>query len=165
MLLFSLGLVVMGLLLIGPRSLGSVVFDVNTLVYRAAAISCGLQAMTFWLLAKAFSIGAGLLPADERFRKLSRVLTPEVGALLGLALVLSGLVASGYAVRAWSVASFGDLDPRESLRRVVPTATVLVPGVQVTFASFFASVLGLRTRLRSLASLIARWYPGVVRAC
>jgi glycosyltransferase involved in cell wall biosynthesis len=144
--LFVLGFVVMAMLLVRPRSVGDVVFDVNTLVYSAAAISCGFQAMSFWLFAKLSSISAGLLPADPPLQRLAGIVTLEVGALLGLALVLSGLVASGCAVRAWSLASFGPLDPRESLRLVVPAATVLVLGVQITFASFFASVLGLKTR-------------------
>jgi hypothetical protein len=141
-----LGLLGMALLLIGPQSLGDVVFDVNTLVYCAAAIVCGFQAIMFWLFAKVFAIGAQLLPADLRLARLARMPTLEIGALIGIALFLSGLAVSGYAVRMWSLASFGPLEPETSLRLVVPAATVLILGVQITFASFFLSVLGLKTR-------------------
>jgi hypothetical protein len=58
---------------------------------------------------------------------------------------ISGLVAS---IMHWNLHDFGELDPRQSLRIVVPSAAALVISFQTTFAALFASVLGIR-RVRS----------------
>jgi hypothetical protein len=136
----------MALLLLGPQQVGDIVFDVNSLVYSAAAIICGFQSVAFWLCAKVFAVGRGLLPPDAVVARLTSVLTLEIGVLIGLALLLGGLAASAYAVGLWRTASFGPLDPTQSLRIVVPAATVLILGLQLMFASFFLSVLGLDDR-------------------
>ena len=87
---------------------------------------------------------ASLLPEDPRVRRWIPILSLEVGILTGLLLVAGGLAASLYAVGFWGRASFGDLDPQVSLRMVVPAATAIVLGIQVTSVGFFVSVLGLR---------------------
>ena len=133
-------------LFLGPQRVGNVVFDVNSLVYSAAAIICGFQSIAFWLLAKVFAVNQGLLPADPMLARLTSVHTLEIGVLLGLALIVGGLAASAYAIELWSTTSFGPLDPTQSLRIVVPAATVLILGLQIMFASFFLSVLGLDHR-------------------
>jgi hypothetical protein len=145
-LLWVVGCAATAWLLLGPQRLGGVVFDVNSLVYSAAAIICGFQSIAFWLLAKVFAVNHGLLPPDPTLARLTSVLTLEIGVLLGLALLLGGLAASAYAIGLWSTASFGPLDPTQSLRVVVPAATVLILGLQIMFASFFLSVLGLDRR-------------------
>jgi hypothetical protein len=60
---------------------------------------------------------------------------------LALASVI-GLVA---AVWIWGAAGFGALDPRVTMRVVVPASAGLALGVQTVFASFFLSILGLPT--------------------
>ncbi|MGH6919975.1 MAG: glycosyltransferase family 2 protein [Geminicoccaceae bacterium] len=145
-LLLVAGCAVTAWLLLGPQRVGDVVFDVNSLVYSAAAIICGFQSIAFWLLAKVFAVNQGLLPSDPTLARLTSVLTLEIGVLLGLAMVVGGLAASVYAVDLWRTAAFGALDPTQSLRVVVPAATVLILGLQIMFASFFLSVLGLNNR-------------------
>jgi glycosyltransferase involved in cell wall biosynthesis len=139
------GLASMAWLLPGPRRLfGSIGVDVNTLVYSAAAIVCGFQAVSFAVLAKVFAINARLLPEDPRIRRLTSVVTVEAGMAGGLLLVLAGLAASTYAIGLWGQASFGALNPESSLRVVAPAVTALILGLQLVFASFFLGVLGLR---------------------
>ncbi len=145
-LLVLVGLGAMFWLAAGPRSVGSLVLDVNTLVYAAAALICGFQAVTFAVFAKVFAINARLLPPDPRIAALTRLFSLEVGILAGGLLFVAGLAASAYAVGFWGRASFGPLDPAVSLRIVVPAVTALVLGLQTAFASFFLSVLGLKTK-------------------
>ncbi|MDH3597073.1 MAG: glycosyltransferase family 2 protein [Rhodospirillales bacterium] len=145
-LLMLVGLAAMLWLAAGPRSVGSLVLDVNTLVYAAAALICGFQAVTFAVFAKVFAINARLLPPDPRIASLTRLFSMEVGIVLGGLLLVAGLAASAYAVGFWGRASFGPLDPAVSLRIVVPAVTALVLGLQTAFASFFLSVLGLKTK-------------------
>ena len=145
-LLMAVGLAAILWLAAGPRSVGSLVLDVNTLVYAAAALICGFQAVAFALFAKVFAINARLLPPDPRIERLMCLFSMEVGIVAGGLLLIAGLAASAYAVGFWGRAAFGPLDPAVSLRIVVPAVTALVLGLQTVFSSFFLSVLGLKTR-------------------
>lgn len=144
--LMLLGLASMLWLLPGPRRLGPLGLDVNTLVYSAAAIVCGFQAIAFAVLAKVFAIDARLLPPDERIRRLTSVVSVEVGMAAGVLLFFAGLAAGAYAVGTWGQKSFGALNPEQSLRIVVPSATALILGLQLIFSSFFLGVLRLQRR-------------------
>jgi glycosyltransferase involved in cell wall biosynthesis len=145
-LLFSLGLVAMAWLLPGPRSAGSVSFGVNTLVFAAAGIICGFQAIVFYLFAKTYAIRSGLLPENPVVQRLRDVLRFEVGLVAGSILVAIGLALAGYAVGAWGMQSFGPLNAEQSLRVVIPSATLLILGLQVMFSSCLQSILELDTR-------------------
>jgi hypothetical protein len=130
----------------GPFKLGGLIFDVNTLVYCATAVTLGFQAVIFAVFTKVFAINAGLLPPDERLDTLFRRVTLEVGLIAGGSLLLLGLAGAVASVVQWNRASFGPLDPVRTLRLVVPAALAILLGVQVILASFFLSVLSLRRR-------------------
>src|SRR6266436_6025388 len=69
--LFVLGTVVSALLIPGPRIIGNVQFDINTLLFAAMAILIGFQSVVFAAFTKFFAISEGLLPADTPlFREL-----------------------------------------------------------------------------------------------
>ncbi len=144
--LMALGLGSMIWLLPGPRQLGGLTLDVHTLVYSAAAIVCGFQAVAFAVFAKIYAINAGLLPADPRIAKLGELFSLEIGLIIGVLLLLGGLGASIYAVEFWGRSAFADLDPTVSMRIVLPGATALILGLQIIFSSFFFSVLELSRR-------------------
>lgn len=136
-----LGLVGMVWLLPAARTVGGVTFDVNTLAFAAAALICGFQALTFALFSKVYAIRARLLPEDPRVTAAGQLFRMEFGLLAGLALMLTGLGISLYAVGAWSATSFEDLDPQVSLRYVIPAVTALVLGLEIILSSFFYSIL------------------------
>jgi glycosyltransferase involved in cell wall biosynthesis len=144
--LMVVGLASMIWLLPGPRMIGRVGIDVNTLVYSGAAIILGFQAVVFSVFAKIFATDAGLLPEDARVGRLKDIFSLEIGIIVGLLLFGLGLAGAAYAVGFWGSASFGALDPSVSLRIVAPSATALVLGLQVIFSSFFISILGLKSR-------------------
>ena len=144
--LMALGLASMLWLLPGPQRLGALTLDVHTLVYSAAAIICGFQAVAFSVFAKIYAIDAKLLPADPRMTKLGDVFSLEIGIIVGVLLLLAGLGASIFAVQFWGRTAFSDLDPTVSMRIVIPAVTALILGFQVIFSSFFCSVLGLSRR-------------------
>ena len=48
--------------------------------------------------------------------------------------------------RAGGERSFGDLDPREILRLIIPSTLFIALGFQIILSSFFLSVLGLGIR-------------------
>ena len=53
------------------------------------------------------------------------------------------------ALFVWGDSGFADLDYRDTLRLVVPAATMLILGVQTVLASFFISILGIQRTARS----------------
>ena len=142
-LLMATGLLVGIWLLPEPRRLGSITFDVDTLVFAAMAILLGFQAITFAAFTKIFAISEGLLPEDPQLSRLFRYVTLEVGLLVGAVLILGGLGGSLYAVVFWARHHFGTLNSERMLRAVVPSAVALTLGVEAILSSFFMSVLGL----------------------
>ncbi len=144
--LMASGLASMLWLLPGSRQVAGLTLDVHTLVYSAAAIVCGFQAVAFAVFTKVYAINAKLLPEDPRIAKLGNVFSLEIGIMVGLLLFLVGLAASIFAVQFWGRTAFSDLDPTVSMRIVVPSVTALILGLQVIFSSFFFSVLGLSRR-------------------
>ena len=159
LLMLLLGSAAMIWLLPGQRSAGGIAFDVNTLVFAAAGVICGFQAIVFYMFAKTYSIRSGLLPPDPLVARLREVLRLEIGLVAGVLLVLSGLALATYAVGVWGARSFGPLDSEQSLRVVVPSATLLILGLQVMFSSCLLSILqldapyvGARTRKSDQAS-------------
>jgi glycosyltransferase involved in cell wall biosynthesis len=145
-LLMLLGLITTLWLLPGPRTIGSVTFDVHTLLYAAIMIIVGFQAVNFAVFTKIFAIAEGLLPVDPRLNRLFRIVNLELGLAVGGGLVIMGVVGSIYAFVHWSVRSFGSLDPVKTLRVIIPASLALALGCQTILSSFFLSVLGLGRR-------------------
>ena len=150
-ILMTVGLVSGSALTLGPIRLGDVTFDVDSLVAAAAAVVVGYQAVLFALLTKIYATEEGFLPPDPRLERFVTTITLErglaIGGFIGL-LGLAGLVAS---LMHWNLQDFGELDPRRSLRMVVPSAVAVILSCQTIFAALFASVLGIR-RVRHLGN-------------
>ena len=142
-LLLAAGIVVGAWVLPGPRTIGNVTFDVHTLVYAAAAVSLGYQSIAFAFFTKVFAKHEGLMPEDHRVARVFRYVTLEVGLALGFALIVAGLGGTAWALSDWGARAFGDLEPTQTLRIVIPSALALTLGFQVVLSSFFLSVLGL----------------------
>jgi glycosyltransferase involved in cell wall biosynthesis len=143
LLLMLTGLIIGGLILPGPRTIGRVTFDVHTLLYSMAAIILGFQAVVFAFFTKTFAIREGLHPKGSRLDVWQRVFTLERGLLVGGMLTLGGLTGSIYALSDWGANRFGPLDPVETLRLVIPSSLSLILGFQTILSSFLLSVLDL----------------------
>ena len=145
--LMVVGAVVLLWLLPGERAIGSLRLDIHTLVYAAAAVMLGYQAVIFALFTKTFAISEGLLPEDPRLTRLYRYVTLETGIVAGIVLVIAGLVLAVTAIGIWQTQGFGPIvDVPRSLRVVILSSLAITLGVQTFFASFFLSVLGLSRR-------------------
>ena len=146
MVLMLLGGVTGAWLWSSPRTLGHVTLDVHTMLYAAAFVLLGFQAIAFAVFTKLFAISEGLLPPDPMLDRLLHFVTLEVGLVVGTLLTLVGLATSVRAVAMWGAQHFGALDYSRTMRIVIPAVLFLILGVQIVFASFFISVLGLRRR-------------------
>jgi hypothetical protein len=119
---------------------------IHTLLYSSAAIIIGFQTVTFAVFTKAFAITEGLLPEDPRLKQVFRYINLEVGLIVGAALWLIGIAGSIYAFNTWKIKLFGELNPANTMRIVIPSVTCLALGFQVIFSSFFLSVIVLKRR-------------------
>ena len=145
--LLALGIAGMAWLIPGNRAIGSVGFDVSTLLYFALAVIVGFQAVYFFLTARWFGIMEGLLPEDPLIRRIvERPRRLEWALLVGGLLIAAGLGFSLYALGRWNEAGFGPLDYPDTLRIVIPGATLICVGMQTVFSALFLGVLGLRRR-------------------
>ncbi len=147
------GLVLMGVgLALGvwlwpsPRRVGAVTFDVHTMLYGAAAVLVGFQAVWFAVFTKVFAVTEGLMPSDPRLERAFRWVTLETGLAVGGVLLVAGFGGGLYAVWVWQQEAFGPLEPGRMLRLIIPSVVGLALGCEVVLASFFLSVLGLRRR-------------------
>ncbi|WP_445173807.1 glycosyltransferase family 2 protein [Microcoleus sp.] len=140
------GLIVSIWLLPGTQKIGSISFDVHTLLYGAIAIIIGFQAVTFAFFTKIFAISEKFLPEDPKLNKIFRYVTLETGLIVGVTLILIGIVGSFLSLTIWSKTAFGSLDPSKTLRLVIPSLTCLTVGLQMVLSSFFLSVLSLKRR-------------------
>ena len=146
LMLMIIGAMISVWLLPGPKTIGTVTFDVNTLLYGGLAIIIGFEAINFAVFTKVFAISEGLLPEDPRLNKVFHIIKLETGLIVGIVLVLAGLIGSIYVLDIWKTRSFGPLEYSHTLRVVIPAGISLTLGSQTILSSFFLSILGLKRR-------------------
>ncbi len=146
LLLMIVGLGVGGWLLPEARQLVGATLDVNTLAYSALAVLLGFQSVLFAVFTRTFVSTQGLGPESRILNRLYRYVTLETGLIVGGVLILLGLTGSVAATLGWSEVDFGELNPSEVLRQVIPSVLAIALGFQIVLASFFLSVLGLKRR-------------------
>jgi glycosyltransferase involved in cell wall biosynthesis len=149
-LLPGAALVVLGMvgaaIALPTTTINGVTFTAHTLLFSCLAILVGYQAILFALFTKVFAIAEGLMPEDPRLTRLFEVLNLEKGLLAGAVALVVGLVLLGSVVNQWRLAGFGNLEYGETMRVVIPGATLTALGVQTILGSFFASILGTRRK-------------------
>ncbi len=131
-----------------PLHLGQVQFDAGTLAVACMLLIIGVQLVAFAFFAKVFAIAEGLLPDDPRFSRLFGFFKLEKGLVLGALTLALGVVLLGWSVWIWKQAGFGSIPYPENLRRIIASVTLIIVGHQVIAASWFLSVLGLKTTTR-----------------
>jgi glycosyltransferase involved in cell wall biosynthesis len=141
--LMAIGVALTVALLPGTLEVIGIGLDVHTLVYASAMIVVGYQAILFSVFARFYAVTEGFLPAKKGLERLMERVTLEAGLLAGVALVIGGLVLAVVAIAIWGGRGFHELDYRDTLRIVIPSATMLMVGVQTILGSFFLSILGI----------------------
>jgi len=124
-------------------------FDVHTMVYASAMIVVGYQAILFAVFARVYAMTEGFLPAQAGLQRLMGRVNLEVGLIAGALLTLAGVVLAIVALAIWGGSGFDELDYRDTLRIVIPSATLLMLGVQTVLGSLFLSILGIRQSAES----------------
>jgi hypothetical protein len=141
-LLAFAGFVCSVLLAMGPRTIGTVTFDVNALAYSCAGTLIGIAMVLLGGLATLYGRFEGL--TTERIGIWTRVLRLETAIAVGLTLIALGIVGTAAAFEHWGSVGFGDLDPEGTIRVVLPSAFVVALGALWIFTGFVGSLLTLR---------------------
>ena len=133
----------LAMLLIGLRSVevGGVNLDIHTLSYAGAALVLGVQMLMFAVLTRLMGVRNGWLPASAATSGLQAALTLERCLVVAAVLFVAGLAMSAHAVWLWAAQDFGPLDPRETMRWVIPSVTFMGIGGELALAGFFLEAL------------------------
>ena len=126
--LFAGGLLALAWIATAPRPVAGVVLDIHTLLLAGFLVILGFQVVVFALSTKLFAQREGFLPGDPRLQRLAARVRLEHGLLIGAAAAAAGLGLLAWAVSSWSRAGFGELNPRVTMRQVVPAVVLLVLG-------------------------------------
>ena len=143
LLLLVMGTLASIWLLPGPRTVGKITFDVDTLLFSAMVMLIGSQSINFAVFTEIFAVTRGFLPRDPRLDRLLRHLKLEAGLAVGASLLLVGAGMWLGGLSYWNSMHFGNLNPARALRIVIPGIVCLMLGFQVILSSFFLSVLSM----------------------
>jgi len=97
----------------------------------------------FAVFTKVFAMQRGFHPSNPSYDSMFRYVKLETGLALGALMAVLGIAGTVVAVLSWGAVGFGALDPRLTMREIIPAAVLLTLGVQTIFASFFLSILGM----------------------
>ena len=139
LLLLSVGVFGMAVLSFGPVEVGSVVFDVQTMIVAAAAVVLGIQGTGLALATRAFAARLGLLPASARLDRLLDRFALERGLVVGALLSLVGCLFFVAAVVNWEGTGFGNLALGD-IRIPLIGLVLVVSGAQMIMVSFMLSL-------------------------
>lgn len=145
-LLLLIGLAGELTLLGGAFRIGTVVFDVHTLLVMSFMMILGLQIVFTGVFAKVFTYVSGILSYDDRFDRMVRRLTLEKLLLVSLAFGGVGMGVFLFTFWKWYRTGFAELNYEVAMRSLIPALTMITFGVQGIFNGFMLSVLFLKTK-------------------
>ena len=134
------------LFLVGSVAMTAIAFhwvalDIHTMAYAGAAMVLGFQMLLLATFTKLIGARGGWLPATEAQKRLASHLTLETCLVLGITVFIAGLAMSAHALQLWASVDYGALDPRSTMRWVVPSVTALALAGETMLAGFFFEAL------------------------
>lgn len=142
--LMSMGFILSLILVITPIKIGSITFDVHTLLFTTSTLIVGFQFVVFYGLTKVFAVTQNLLPRSKRYNSFFSFINLEKGLVAGFLMIILGIGMSVYGFLQWSNLHYGILQTNVTLRIIIPAVTIIILGVQIILYSFFFSILGLK---------------------
>ncbi len=138
--LFLLGVARVVWLLPGPRHLGRAEIDLHTMLFGAMFALTGMQIVSIGPFGKVFSLTERFSHRQHSLERWLKRVTLEEGLIAGALLALAGGAGAVWLLWQWIASGFG---PLGHLRAVILFSLCFLLGVQVIFASFFISILGI----------------------
>lgn len=139
MVLVVVGTAVFARLAVGSVTIGSVTFDIQTMIAAATAIIVGIQAGALAMVSRAYATSLGLLPRSDRVERFIDRFTLEWGLIVGFVMALIGVASFVIAVINWSETDFGGLTTSD-MRLPLSGMLLIVAGSQISLVSFLLSL-------------------------
>ena len=140
-LLIAIGLGLVFWLLPGPRRVTPhVTLDVQTMLFGVIFTLLGSQILSIGAFAKVFSYSSRFDRGAVSLKRSLKSITLETGLLFGSILFLAGFAGCAWITWHWAASGFG---PLYQIRQILFWSMWLFLGIQVIFASFFLSMLGI----------------------
>jgi Glycosyl transferase family 2 len=146
MLFQAVGLAGMLWLLLGPRAVGRVVFDVHTMLAFATMFVLGVQGLGLAVIARSYAAHLGLLRQSPGLVRVLVRVSLERGLALGGLLLLAGAVCFVAALTTWGAGGFGPLDVASSLRLPIVGSVLAITGFSIITVSFTLSLTRIGDR-------------------
>ena len=143
MFLFLVGLIGMCVLMAGPLRIGTVTFDIHTMLFMGGFIILGIQTILLKLMTDTHALNSGYTYVTDKDKAFLEKLSLEKLVFWGGLLFLAGLLFAVISAWNWSGAGYGDLDPQQTMRQVIPAWTLMISGVQLVTGGFFLGILKL----------------------
>ena len=138
-----LGIFGMSITSVGSVSFGDTHLDLNTYFLSLAVLLVGLQTILMAILARVFSTHHSILPRSKNINLFEKYFRLEKGIFLGIVLIVLSIAGATFLYINWTGSGFRNLGNESSLRISGLLILSFVSGIQVLFASFFASMLGV----------------------
>ena len=133
----------MAMLARGPQTLGPMGLDVHSMLYFSAAVMMGAQLVHFALLVKWIAVVAGIVREPRWVTQARNHTSVEFGLVIGGLVFLAGLAWTLALVSDWRTTGFSALDPKSTMRSVIPAVTMMALGVQAAASALLAGALQL----------------------
>jgi glycosyltransferase involved in cell wall biosynthesis len=142
-ILLLLSLLGISVLWKGPFHIGSIGFDIHTMLYCSAGTALGLLAIQWGAMLQWLGITSGMRinPENHWAKILEKMTIAEIGIFIGLSLFIPGIYWSFTLAGHWYMHNFGEISNPQVLRDVIAACTLLVVGAQIIGGSLFSAAL------------------------
>ena len=127
-------------LALGPRKVGSIGFDIHSMLAFATMFVLGVQGLGLAVVARSYAAHLGLLAPSIRIDRVLARFSLERGLVLGGLFLVVGAGCFVAALTSWGAVGFGALDAVQSMRLPIIGMVLTVTGFQLITVSFTMSL-------------------------
>lgn len=141
-----IGLFGVAVLTRAPIALGSIGFDVHSLLVMAFLLILGFQTIFVGFFAKIFAHNSGILPYDDKLFKIISRFSLEKLLIVSLLIGAIGMAGFVWSVLGWYKVGFAELNYQVTMRQLVPSLSLISISIQGIFNSFMLSTLMMKVK-------------------
>ncbi len=130
----------------GSRSIGDVTFDIHTMLYSSLMVIGGYQAVLVGVITRKLGFSLELLPSNYYLEQFNKYFKLEYALLFGFLLFVIGIVGLLGSIIVWANKDFGDLNPFETMRAIIPYSLAFIIGIQSILFAFNVGFIDLSVR-------------------
>ncbi|CAH0348130.1 glycosyltransferase family 2 protein [Aquabacterium sp. CECT 9606] len=134
-MLFGVSLLASITLSTGPQAFGSVVFDIHSLLFSAAAAVAGIQLIFVGLLMQLAGVKFDLWPPGKLTSFIEAKFRLEWGLMVGAGGVIVALLLASKSLSYWHASHYAAINPSVAMRMAVPAVMVGLGGLQTMMFS------------------------------